>query len=58
MKAGLLQPFLVPERSWVSVSMDFITQLPDAQGYNRIFMVVDHFSKYDAFVPMNSNIRL
>ena len=35
----------------MSVSMDFITQLPQVQGYNGIMVVVDRFSKYVVFVP-------
>ena len=42
---------LIPERPWMSVSMDFITQLPQLQGYNGIMVVVDRFSKYAVFVP-------
>ena len=35
----------------MSVSMDFIVQLPQVQGYNGIMVVVDRFSKYAVFVP-------
>ena len=34
----------------MSVSIDFITQLPQVQGYNGIMVVVDCFSKYVFFV--------
>ena len=37
--------------------MDFITQLPEAQGFNGIFVVVDRFSKYATFVPMKSQCK-
>ena len=50
-QGGLLQPLPIPERPWMSVSMDFITQLPQVQGYNGIMVMVDHFSKYVVFVP-------
>ena len=30
--------------------MDFITQLPSSQGYNKIIVAVDIFSKYAAFI--------
>lgn len=36
----------------MSVSMDFITQLPQVQGYNGIMVLVDHFSKYAISIPM------
>ena len=50
-QGGLLQPLPIPERPWASVSMDFISHLPMVQGYNRIMVIVDHFSKYATFVP-------
>eukprot|EP00253_Pinus_taeda_P026665 PITA_26665 len=50
-QGGLLQPLPIPKRPWMSVSMDFITQLPQVQGYNGIMVVVDRFSKYVVFVP-------
>ena len=50
-QGGLLQPLPIPERPWMSVSMDFITQLPQVHGYNGIMVVVDRFSKYVVFVP-------
>jgi len=40
-QGGLLQPLPIPERPWMSVSMDFIVQLPQVQGYNGIMVVVD-----------------
>lgn len=46
-----MQPLPIPERPWISVSMDFITHLPQVQGYNGIMVVVDRFSKYVVFVP-------
>jgi hypothetical protein len=52
LQAGPLQPLSIPERPRMSVSMDFITQLPTVQGYNGIFVVVDRFSKYAVFFPM------
>ena len=50
-QGGLLQSLPIPERPWMSVSMDFITHLPQVQGYNGIMVVVDRFSKYVVFVP-------
>ena len=43
-EAGLLQPLPVPERSWRSVSMDFISGYPKVDGKASIMVVVDKFS--------------
>jgi len=50
-QGGLLHSLPILERPWMSVSMEFITQLPQAQGYNGILVIVDHFSKYVVFIP-------
>jgi len=46
----LLQPLPIPERPWVSVSMDFIIGFPKVDGMNTIMVVVDRFTKYAVFV--------
>ena len=33
---GLLEPLPIPKRPWESVSMDFITSLPNSEGYGSI----------------------
>ena len=49
-EAGLLQPLPIPERPWVSVSMDFIVGFLKVDGMNTIMVVVDRFTKYAMFV--------
>ena len=49
--AGLLQPLPVPTRPWESVSLDFISALPQVGGCGSILVVVDRFSKYATFIP-------
>jgi len=44
--AGMLQPLPIPGRPWESVSMDFITHLPETKrGHTSIFVVVDRLTK-------------
>jgi len=50
--AGLLQPLAIPEFRWQSVSVDFITQLPEtAAGHTAIVVFVDRLSKMVHFAP-------
>ena len=49
-EAGLLQPLPVPERPWLSISMDFISGFPKVNGKASIMVVVDRFSKYYVFI--------
>ena len=46
-----MQPMPVPEKPWVSVSMDFLTGLPKVNGMRSIMVIVDPFYKYAFFVP-------
>ena len=51
---GLLQPLPIPEKKWDSISMDFITGLPKAQGQDCIFVVVDRLTKFAHFFAISS----
>jgi len=52
---GLLQPLETPYAGWNSISTDFITQLPESQGYTQIMVVVDRFTKMAHFVGLPTN---
>jgi len=54
-KYGLLQPLEVPYAAWSSISMDFITQLPESQGKTQIIVVVDRFTKMAHFIGRYEN---
>ena len=51
-QAGLLQLLPILLGPWHSVSMDFIISLPESQGYDAIFVMVDRFSKVAYMVPL------
>lgn len=42
---GHLVPTQIPSDVWQHISVDFITGLPECQGYNAIMVVVDKLSK-------------
>ena len=44
-------PNSIPEKPWTYISVDFITKLPLAQGYDSILVVVDHLTKMVHFIP-------
>lgn len=47
--AGLLQPLPIPNMPWEDLSLNFISDLPQSQGYYVILVIVDRFSKGDHF---------
>ena len=50
--AGLLQPLAIPEFRWASVSVDFITQLPEtAAGHSAMVVFMDRLSKIVHLAP-------
>jgi len=49
--AGKLMPNSIPEKPWMHISVDFITKLPLAQGYDSILVVVDRLTKMVHFIP-------
>ena len=50
--AGKLMPNPIPTGPWIDISVDFITGLPEAQGYNAILVVCDRFTKQVHVIPM------
>ena len=52
---GQLKPLEVPIRRWSSVSVDFITGLPESRigksSFNAIMVVVDRLSKMAHYIP-------
>uniref|UniRef100_A0A8C6XS72 Uncharacterized protein n=1 Tax=Naja naja TaxID=35670 RepID=A0A8C6XS72_NAJNA len=48
---GLLQTVSEPTKPWQDIGMDFIVELPNTNGYNVIWTVIDLFSKQAHFIP-------
>jgi hypothetical protein len=55
-KYGLNFPLPVPNRPWEYMSMDFITNLPEVNGYDAIVTFVDMFTKQAHFIPCTMKI--
>jgi hypothetical protein len=53
-KNGKLIPIPIPEECWEVVSMDFITGLPESDGYDSICTVVDKLSKRPKYIAVNT----
>lgn len=54
--SGLLHPLPTPTDRWVDVSMDFMSGLPNVDGYDNICVVVDRFTKMAHFIPCKKAI--
>ncbi len=54
---GLLKPLPVLEHPGDSISMDFIEQLPDSNGFTAILVVIDCTSKQAIFIPTHDTIN-
>jgi hypothetical protein len=48
---GMNSPLPVPNRPWEYMSMDFITNLPEVNGYDAVVTFVDLFTKQAHFIP-------
>jgi len=40
-----LKPLLRPDRIWSEISIDFITGLPESEGYKNMIVITDRLSK-------------
>lgn len=53
---GTLMPNRVPSRRWQVVTCDLIVGLPESQGYDSIFLVIDRLSKRAHVMPTTSEV--
>ncbi|ANB12101.1 gag-pol fusion protein [Sugiyamaella lignohabitans] len=54
---GLLKPLPIPDRPFQSISLDFVTTLPESgpRKSTQILVIVDRFSKYVQCYPCSTN---
>jgi hypothetical protein len=56
-KQGMYTHFTTPDRSWESISMDYMSSLPSTKRGNEcVFVVVDRFSKMVILAACKKNI--
>ena len=51
-----LQPTEILNRPFGTITMDFITNLPESKGYDSLHMVTDRFTKTAAITPCLKSI--
>ena len=51
-----LVPLPILEFCWDTISVNFISELPESHGYNTVMNVVDSVSKMSHFIPMHTMI--
>jgi len=47
-------PNKVPNRPWEIISIDLITQLPELNNYNAIYVIVNKLTKRAHFISINN----
>ena len=50
-KFGVLRPLPIAQQPWQEVSMDFVTGLPESEGFNAVMVVVDRLTKLRHLIP-------
>jgi hypothetical protein len=46
----------IPSQPFEVVSMDFIPELPNSNGFDNILVIVDKLTKYAIFIPTSTTI--
>ena len=53
---GKLQSANAPSRPWQWIMIDFITQLPESEGYDSIQVITDQLTKYINLTPVTGTM--
>lgn len=53
---GLLQSLPIPEECWQHVTMDFVTALPESEGYDAVYVVVCRLSNRPCYIPTTKDV--
>jgi hypothetical protein len=52
---GLLSPLELPYAPWISIAMDFITDLPLSEDCDQLWVIIDRFTKMAHFIPLKKD---
>lgn len=50
-RRGHNQPLPIPTASWTNISIDFVTGLPESEGFDAVYVVVCRLSKRARYLP-------
>jgi len=52
-KQGVLQPLPIPMQRWRDISINFIVDLPNSNGFTNVIVVVNRFIKMRYMIPID-----
>src|SRR5947207_11519874 len=53
-KQGVLRSLPTPMLRWRDISIDFVVELPNSNGYTNVMVAVDRLTKMRHLIPMKS----
>jgi hypothetical protein len=54
--AATLYPLPIPPRPWHIVGLDYVTHLPESNGFNSVLIVVDHLTRMAYLMPCTKTV--
>jgi hypothetical protein len=48
---GVHRALFVPEKPWEDISMDFVVGMPECEGFDAVWVVVNRLSKMHHLIP-------